>query len=221
MGCAFSLLPFCPSQPSPLTPPPSFFPFPSSCVLIIFLGQVGSLVCLLLAVLCACLLPASLLVCHLICFCLSVCLPVMCRHGERTRKCLQGENFVRCCYSTHSLLFRAFGGCQGESAAACDPNPLRPFVKTTLSTAGNLMASSERPFPEPLLKKEASQPRQFWKCSGGFSNALNYSVCGVPAILWRGIPRKNSETVSGKNSGSSSGKSQSQPYWGYGPICSA
>ena len=38
------------------------------------------------------------------------------------------------------------------------------------SAAGNSMTSSERPSPEPLLKKEASlavlRGREFWKCSG-------------------------------------------------------
>ena len=38
------------------------------------------------------------------------------------------------------------------------------------STAGNSMTDSERPSPEPLLKKEASPAvlggREFWKCSG-------------------------------------------------------
>ena len=48
--------------------------------------------------------------------------------------------------------------------------PLR--VRNTPSTAGNSMTGSERPSPEPLLKKEASPAvlggRQFWKCSGAF-----------------------------------------------------
>ena len=46
----------------------------------------------------------------------------------RTRRCLQGEHFVRCCHSTHSLLFRVFRGFGGEvSAAVCDLNP--PFAR--------------------------------------------------------------------------------------------
>ena len=40
----------------------------------------------------------------------------------------------------------------------------------TPSTAGNPMTSSERPSPEPILKKEASPAvqggREFWKRSG-------------------------------------------------------
>ena len=44
------------------------------------------------------------------------------------------------------------------------------FVRDTPSTAGNSMTGSERPSPEPLLKKEASPAvlggREFWKCSG-------------------------------------------------------
>ena len=35
--------------------------------------------------------------------------PSLCSAGiERTRKCLQGYHFVRCCHSTHSLLFMGF-----------------------------------------------------------------------------------------------------------------
>ena len=44
------------------------------------------------------------------------------------------------------------------------------LVGYTPSTAGNSMTGSERPSPEPLLKKEASpavlRGREFWKCSG-------------------------------------------------------
>ena len=32
---------------------------------------------------------------------------------QRTRKCLQNEHFVRCCHSTHKLLFRRFPGVGG------------------------------------------------------------------------------------------------------------
>ena len=43
-------------------------------------------------------------------------------------------------------------------------------IRHTPSTAGNSMTGSERPSPEPLLKKEAPPAvlggRQFWKCSG-------------------------------------------------------
>ena len=38
----------------------------------------------------------------------------LCSAGiERTAKCLQGEQFLRCCHSTHSLLFRVFVGVAG------------------------------------------------------------------------------------------------------------
>ena len=38
---------------------------------------------------------------------------------------------MRCCHSTYSLLFRVLRGSPGGggSAAVCDPNPLRPFVR--------------------------------------------------------------------------------------------
>ena len=43
-------------------------------------------------------------------------------------------------------------------------------VRNTPSTAGNSMTSSERPSPEPIVKKEASPAvlggREFWKRSG-------------------------------------------------------
>ena len=55
----------------------------------------------------------------------------MCSAGiGRTRKCLQGEHFVRCCHSIHSLFFRVFSGVVGGSAAVCDPNPPRLSLGT-------------------------------------------------------------------------------------------
>ena len=82
------------------------------------------------------------------------------------------------------------------------------------------MTSSERPSPEPLLRKEASPAilggGEFWKCSGGL---LNYRALGIPAVLFEGNSRKSSESVSGvfpEFSGTSSGKSQQ--HWGCGPI---
>ena len=53
------------------------------------------------------------------------------------------------------------------------------------------MTGSERPSPEPLLKKEASPAvlggREAWKCSEAFK-CLNYRAWGIPAVLSRGIP---------------------------------
>ena len=58
---------------------------------------------------------------------------------ERTQKCLQGvcvcAHFVRCCQSTQypqsafQGVFRGLPGGGGGSAAACDPNPPRPFAR--------------------------------------------------------------------------------------------
>ena len=57
------------------------------------------------------------------------------------------------------------------------------------------MTSSERPSPEPLLKKKRGIPR----CTEGgedsgnaleASNALNFRAWGIPAVLLRGIPGK-------------------------------
>ena len=52
------------------------------------------------------------------------------------------------------------------------PQNITQKVRNTPSTAGNSMTDSERPSPEPLLKKEASPAvlggREFWKCSGSF-----------------------------------------------------
>ena len=63
----------------------------------------------------------------------------------------------------------------------------REKLRNTLSTAGNSKTSSERPSPEPILKKEAPPAglggRQFWKRSGslkclelkGFGESQPYS----------------------------------------------
>ena len=49
-------------------------------------------------------------------------------------------------------------------------NKPAPRFRNTPSTAGNSMTGSERPSPEPILKKEASPAvlggREFWKRSG-------------------------------------------------------
>ena len=73
------------------------------------------------------------------------------------------------------------------------------------------MTSSERPSPEPLLKKEASptvlRGENSWECFGGFK-----------CLEFLGFGEKSSESVSGSSrnfSGISSGKSQR--YWEYGP----
>ena len=67
----------------------------------------------------------------------------------------------------------------------------RMSVRHALSTTGNSMTSSERPSPEPLLKKETSSAvlrgRELWKCSRSL-NTLNYRAWGIPAVPSRGIP---------------------------------
>ena len=60
-----------------------------------------------------------------------------------------------------------------------------------LSTAGHSMISSERPSPEAFLKKAAHPAVLGGENSGNAleaSNALNYRVLGIPAVLSRGIP---------------------------------
>ena len=62
------------------------------------------------------------------------------------------------------------------------------------------MTGSERPSPEPLLKKEASPAvlggREFWKCSGAFK-CLELQGLGHPSRTLEGNSRKRSESVSG------------------------
>ena len=54
------------------------------------------------------------------------------------------------------------------------------------------MTGSERPSPEPILKKEASPAVLGGGENSGnaleASNALNYRVWGIPAVLSTGIP---------------------------------
>ena len=83
------------------------------------------------------------------------------------------------------------------------------------------MTGSERPSPEPLLKKKRPQPYWGGENSGNAlepSTALNYRARGIPAVLSKKIPGKalRAFPVSFRNfSGISSGKSQA--YWGHGP----
>ena len=84
------------------------------------------------------------------------------------------------------------------------------------------MTGSEKPSSEPFLKKEASPAVLGGDNSGSAleaSNALNYKVWGIPAVLSTGIPGKalRAFPVSFRNfSGISSGKSQ--PYWACGLL---
>ena len=88
------------------------------------------------------------------------------------------------------------------------------------------MSSSERPSPEPILKKEASPAVLGEKNSGNAleaSKALNYTTTiiglgGSQPYSLRGISGNALRAFPGsfRNfSGTSSGKSE--PYWGYGP----
>ena len=82
------------------------------------------------------------------------------------------------------------------------------------------MTGSERPSPEPDLKKEASPAVLGGENSGNAleaSNVLNYRVWGIPAVPSREIPGNALRAFPGSFqnfSGISSGKSQ--PYWGCG-----
>ena len=77
---------------------------------------------------------------------------------------------------------------------------MRLSFRSTPSTAENSMTSSERPFPEPLLKKEVSPAvlggREFWKCSGSLK-CLELEGLGDPSRTPEGNSRKRSESVSG------------------------
>ena len=63
---------------------------------------------------------------------------------------------------------------------------LRGSFRNALSTAGTSMTSSERPSPEPLLKKRGVPSRTGNALEA--SNALNYRAWGIPAVLSRVIP---------------------------------
>ena len=66
--------------------------------------------------------------------------------------------------------------------------------RSTPSTAGNSMTGSERPSPEPLLKKRGVPSRTGGGDNSGnaleASNALNYGVWGIPAVLLTESPRR-------------------------------
>ena len=96
------------------------------------------------------------------------------------------------------------------------------YVRDTPSAAGNSMTGSERPSPEPLLKKEASpavlrgerilemlwKPQMPWII--GFGASQPYSRGEFQETLWEPF-RGSFRNFSGISSG------KSQPYWGYGP----
>ena len=79
----------------------------------------------------------------------------------------------------------------------CRKRTVLSFTRDTLSTAENSMTSSERPSPEPLLKKEASptvlRGREF--CSGGFKRLEVYGV-GVTSRTLEGNSGNSCESPS-------------------------
>ena len=97
------------------------------------------------------------------------------------------------------------------------------WIRSALSTAGNSMTGSERPFPEPLLKKR-SVPQPYWRGENSgnaleASNAFNYGAWGIPAVLSRVIPGNALRAFPGSfRSFSGISSEKSQPYWGYGPL---
>ena len=70
------------------------------------------------------------------------------------------------------------------------------------STAGNSTTGSERPSPEPLLKKEASPAvlggREFWIHALEAFKCLELQGLGHPSRTLEGNSRKRSESVSGE-----------------------
>ena len=86
--------------------------------------------------------------------------------------------------------------CKGLCLSRLSSAGVTHCFRTTLSTAGNSMTSSERPSTEPLLKKEVSpavlRGREFWKCFWASNEDL-----GGPSCTLEGNSRKVSESVSG------------------------
>ena len=67
------------------------------------------------------------------------------------------------------------------------------FFRSLHCTAGNSMTSSGNPLRNHFQKKKRPQPYWGGENSGNAlepSNALNYRVWGIPAVLSRGIPGK-------------------------------
>ena len=92
-----------------------------------------------------------------------------------------------------------------------------------LGAAGKFMTTALRgPLQNHFWKKRRPRPYRGGENSGNAleaSNASNYRIWGIPAVLLSGIPGKLSESVSGvfqNVSGISSGNSQ--PYWGCDPL---
>ena len=120
----------------------------------------------------------------------------------------------------------SFGTNAKDFSLLASKRPFAPsrshFRQNTPSTAGNSMTGSERPSPEPLLKKRRPQPYWGGENSGNAleaSNAFSYRAWGIAAVLSRGIPGNALRAFPGSfrnSSRISSGKSQ--PYWGYGPF---
>ena len=112
--------------------------------------------------------------------------------------------------------FAGISRCVCPPAKGPDPEiQVGQKLRNTLSTGWNSTRSSERPSPEPLLKKKR-RPQPYWGADNSgnaldASNALSFRAWGMQAVLSRGIPGKALRGLSGISSG------KSQPHWGYGP----
>ena len=79
--------------------------------------------------------------------------PPLQRQQWESSKVHAGLVFLRCCHSTHGLLFRGSAGITpGGSAAVCDPNPPRPFAR--------YRTYQKNPGPAPIKIKSALPPPQ-------------------------------------------------------------
>ena len=106
------------------------------------------------------------------------------RPGPESRSCLPRRAHATLCFAIPRPWHKSHNSQNAQDS----------FIRNAPSAAGNSMTGSERPSPEPLLKKEAS-PAVLGRGenSGNAlkpSNALNYRAWGIPAILARGIPGK-------------------------------
>ena len=104
--------------------------------------------------------------------------------------------------ASKKLNVKEFILCHAMTLALHSPLTWRSeFLRNTPSAAVNSMTGSERPSPEPLLKKEASSAalgrREFWIHALEPSNALNYRAWGDPTRTLEGNCRKCSKSVSG------------------------
>ena len=102
---------------------------------------------------------------------------------------------MRCCHTTHSLLFRVFRESPGGSAAVCDPNPPRPFARSIEKFPTKKGCIGKR-----LRSRSLAQWLEDFQSQQEAQGVTNYLQSGQSHTSDRALPPGTKPIHAGKNS---------------------